>query len=208
MKILIIEDEKLSSDDLVETIRELNEVSINAPVIFCTAYDEYAIRAFKANGIDYILKPFNTQTIARAFEKYERLREKFITGSPLGLLSTLLQVNPSIAGRSILVYHQDKIIPVKLEDIALFYIENEITRLITFKREAFLINRTLEELEQITSPGFYRINRQYLVNRTAVKNASQYFGRKLSLSLTIPFSDPVTVSKVKVADFLNWLSNH
>jgi DNA-binding LytR/AlgR family response regulator len=99
-------------------------------------------------------------------------------------------------------------VPVKLQDIALFFIEHEITYIITFGQKNFTINKTLEELELITGNSFYRANRQYLVNRKAVKEVSQYFARKLSITLSVPFSETITISKVKVPDFLNWLSEN
>ena len=253
MRIVIIEDEKLTADDLSETISkvvpdaqiiaslystrsaiswfQVNEqpdlifsdiqlgdglcfeifktVPINAPVIFCTAYDEYALKAFDANGIDYILKPFDETTIKAAFKKYNRLRNKFT-----GNITSLDQIIQLFANKkkqskgSVLVYKQDKILPVRLDDIALFYIENEITHLITFDNKSYTIKKTLENIEEISSDFFYRVNRQFLINRKAIKEASQYFARKLSLSLTIPFKGTITVSKNKVPGFLNWLSEH
>jgi DNA-binding LytR/AlgR family response regulator len=107
---------------------------------------------------------------------------------------------------SVLVYHKDKIVPVRLEDIALFYIENEITYLLTFAQKSYTIRKTIEEIEKISSDDFFRVNRQFIVNRKAIKEAAQYFARKLSLTLTIPFKETITVSKLKVPEFLDWLS--
>ena len=107
---------------------------------------------------------------------------------------------------SVLVYKQDKILPVRFEDIALFFVENEITHLVTFDRKKYTINKTMEKIEEIAPDDFYRVNRQFLIHRRAIKEASQYFARKLSLSLTIPFEGTITVSKNKVPGFLAWLS--
>jgi two-component system, LytTR family, response regulator LytT len=253
MKIVIIEDEKLTADDLSDTILKIvpdahiiafldsvssaitwfqkNEqpdlifsdiqlgdglcfeifktVSVNTPVIFCTAYDEYAIKAFTANGIDYILKPFDATTIEEAFQKYNMLKNKF-TGSAASLdqIIRLFENKKKPSKGSVLVYKQDKILPVRLDDIALFYIENEITHLITFDNKQYTINQTIEKIEEISSDYFYRVNRQFLINRKAIREASQYFARKLSLTLTVPYKDTITVSKNKVPGFLNWLSEH
>jgi DNA-binding LytR/AlgR family response regulator len=251
MKIVIIEDEQLTADDLAETIlklapdvqivAQLNSVKeaiawfkknehpdlifsdiqlgdglcfeifakqpITTPVIFCTAYDEYALNAFKTNGIDYILKPFDEQVIASALAKYKELERRF-SGNTLQIDSILqlFEERKNQKKGSVLVYHKDKILPVKLGSIALFYIENEITYLTTFDQINYSINKTLEELEKISGNDFYRANRQYLINRKAIKEVSQYFARKLSLTLTIPFKETITVNKIKVSDFLNWLS--
>lgn len=105
-----------------------------------------------------------------------------------------------------LVYHKDNIIPVKMDDIALFYIESEVTHLVTFHQKGYTINKSLEELEKITEDDFYRANRQFLINRKAIANASQYFARKLSVNLNLPFHEKILVSKEKSSDFLNWLS--
>ena len=180
---------------------------VTTPVIFCTAFDEYALTAFKAHGIDYILKPFDEQTISSALTRYEELERKFLgNNNQIEKILQLFENRKNQKQGSVLVYHKDKILPVKIEDIALFYIENEITYLITFGQKNFTISKSLEELEEITGNVFYRANRQYLVNRKAVKEASQYFARKLSITLSIPFNETITVSKVKVPDFLNWLA--
>ena len=251
MKIVIIEDEQLTADDLAETILKVSpEVLIIArlssvkdavawfrkneqpdlifsdiqlgdglcfeifrkhpittPVIFCTAFDEYALTAFKAHGIDYILKPFDEQTIAGALTRYKELERKFLGNNKQ--IETILQLFENRKNQkqgSVLVYHKDKILPIKLQDIALFYLEHEITYIITFGQKTFTISKSLEELEEIAGNSFYRANRQYLVNRKAIKEASQYFARKLSIALSIPFIETITISKVKVPDFLNWLS--
>ena len=251
MKIVIIEDEQLTADDLSETILKVSpEVLIIArlssvkdavawfrkneqpdlifsdiqlgdglcfeifrkhpittPVIFCTAFDEYALTAFKAHGIDYILKPFDEQTIAGALTRYKELERKFLGNNKQ--IETILQLFENRKNQkqgSVLVYHKDKILPIKLQDIALFYLEHEITYIITFRQKTFTISKSLEELEEIAGNSFYRANRQYLINRKAIKEASQYFARKLSIALSIPFIETITISKVKVPDFLNWLS--
>ena len=180
---------------------------VTTPVIFCTAFDEYALTAFKAHGIDYILKPFDEQTIAGALTRYKELERKFLGNNKQ--IETILQLFENRKNQkqgSVLVYHKDKILPIKLQDIALFYLEHEITYIITFGQKTFTISKSLEELEEIAGNSFYRANRQYLVNRKAIKEASQYFARKLSIALSIPFIETITVSKVKVPDFLNWLS--
>jgi len=252
MDIVIIEDEKLTADDLRDTIVSVRpEAHIVAtigsvkeaiawfqahpspdlvfsdiqlgdgisfeifktiprhmPVIFCTAYDEYALSAFKANGIDYVLKPFTKTTIAAALVKYEELKESF-SSKPLSYkeLLPLFENRPGAGQGSVLVYQKDKILPVRMSDIALFYIEHEVTHLITNDLKTYTVSKTLEELEKLTGTGFYRANRQYLVNRVAVKDAAQYFSRKLSLSLHVPFNETITISKEKTSDFLTWLAN-
>ncbi|HBF88484.1 MAG TPA: DNA-binding response regulator [Bacteroidales bacterium] len=254
MKIIIIEDEKLTSQDLAETLQKVepnseivavlssvkeanaffekntleidlifsdiqlgdglsfeifNKFNITTPIIFCTAYDEYALNAFKTNGIDYILKPFSQKTIASTISKYKELKANFSKNSVnIDKIFEVFENQKKQTLSSVLVYVKDKILPVNIENIAVFYIENEITRLLTFDQKTYSINKTMEELENSCSLNFYRANRQFLVNRKAVKEASQYFARKLSVTLTIPFKESIVVSKTKVTDFLNWLANN
>jgi two-component system response regulator LytT len=251
MKIVIIEDEQLTADDLAETILKVSpgvqilarlssvkdsvawfrrneppdlifsdiqlgdglcfeifkKHPVTTPVIFCTAFDEYALTAFKAHGIDYILKPFDEQTIANSLTRYNELKRKFLgNNQQLENILQLFEKRKNQKQGSVLIYHKDKILPVKLEDIAIFYIEHEITYINTFGLKIFTISKSLEELEEVTGNTFYRANRQYLINRKAIKEVSQYFARKLSLTLSVPFSGTITISKVKVPDFLIWLS--
>ncbi|HVN59124.1 MAG TPA: LytTR family DNA-binding domain-containing protein [Bacteroidales bacterium] len=253
MKIVIIEDEKRTAEDLAETILKLSpevqivarlssvkdsvawfkrneqpdlifsdiqlgdglcfeifkKQSITTPVIFCTAFDEYALTAFKSHGIDYILKPFDEATVASALNRYKELEDNFMGNNQrTEKIFKLFENRQNQRTGSVLVYHKDKILPVRIEDIALLYIEHEITYLITFAQKTFTINKSLEELEEITPDSFYRASRQFLVNRKAIKEVSQYFARKLSVTLVFPFDATITISKVKVSDFLKWLSEN
>jgi two-component system response regulator LytT len=179
-----------------------------APVIFCTAYNEYALDAFRVNGIDYILKPFTVDTLERSLHKYNQLKKIFAPDQNLSysaMIKMLTERNSDRAA-SVLVYHQDKIIPVKLEDTALFYLENEVTHLLTFSGKMYYPNKKLDELEQLTGNLFFRANRQFLVSRKAISDVSSFFSRKLSVNLTIPFKEKIMVSKVKSPVFLEWLS--
>ncbi|WPV00633.1 LytTR family DNA-binding domain-containing protein [Mucilaginibacter sp. cycad4] len=183
-------------------------IAIDVPVIFCTAYDEYALDAFKANGIDYILKPFTTQTLQQALERYAQLKKVFLTKQPpqYDMLLELLAKKETPRPSSVLVYHQDKIIPIKLDDIALIYLSNEVTHLLTFSGKKFYPNKNLDELERTCGSYFFRANRQFLVSRKAIIDVSSFFSRKLSLNLNITFSEKVVVSKGKASQFLAWLA--
>lgn len=184
-------------------------VVIPTPVIFCTAYDEYALKAFKANGMDYVLKPFTTKTIAEALRKYNKLQNHFSGNSEsYSSIAEQIREDSTASGAAILVYFKDKIIPVKLKDIALFYIENEVSYLVTFDQRKYSAGKSLEELERIAGNDFYRANRKLLISRKAIKDASPLAHRKLAVNLSIPFDYkmPITVSKIKVPQFLQWLS--
>lgn len=185
-------------------------VPIETPVIFCTAYDEYALEAFRNNGIDYILKPFSRITINNAIEKYKKLRSQ-LSGNRIDFEAVLATIregyNNYQKSSSILINWKDKIIPVKINDIALFNIEYKTTQLVTFDNQKYFINQTLDELSEVCGPGFYRANRQYLINKASVTEALQYFARKLVLKLKIDGKYEIIISKNKVPDFLRWLES-
>jgi len=182
------------------------KVKITIPVIFCTAYDEYAMNAFKANGIDYILKPYSEQDIDNSLNKYKNISQSFKHEEKefKNLIDSL--INRSVPKtNSVLVHFKDKILPIRLADVAIFFIDNEIVYLINFDKNKYSISKTLDEVSQLCGDQFFRINRQYLINRKAIIDASQYFGRKLSLNLKVQVDEKITVSKGKVPQFLAWL---
>jgi len=181
---------------------------MSVPVIFCTAYDEYALDAFKANGIDYILKPFTIGMLDAALQKYKDLKRVFSANQTpqYDALLQMLGVKEKHKASSILVHSKDKIIPVKIEDIAMFYVKNEITHLITFSGTCYYPNKNLDELERSSGSYFFRANRQFLICRKAIIDVSSFFSRKLSVNLNIPFDEKVIVSKGKASQFLEWLA--
>jgi DNA-binding LytR/AlgR family response regulator len=184
-------------------------VRAEAPIVFCTAYDEYALDAIKSNGIEYILKPFTAGSIVKAIDKYHQLKRHFIPAE-----IDYEKIIRAITGRdtagkqvsSILVYHRDRILPVGLDDVALFYINNELTHLHCFNGKSYVVNQALDELEELSKEFFFRINRQYLVNRRAVVDANHYEHRKYVVNLSIHFKEALVVSKNRTAGFLQWLA--
>lgn len=184
-------------------------VRIETPIIFCTAYNEYMLDAFRSNGIDYLLKPVTVQAVSEALNKYYTLKRNFTANLnlPPDFYKNLLD---KIAQRpvSLLVNQKDKIIPLSVQDIALFYIEYEGTFLQTFEGKSFTIAKSLEELERLIGMSFFRVNRQYLINRLAVKHASYTISRKLIVNLSIPYREAITVSKEKSPLFLSWLTGN
>lgn len=183
-------------------------VSVASPIIFCTAYNEYTLNAFKTNGIDYILKPFTDETLRLALSKYRNLRQ-MLSGDLNQQFNTLMQAfsnkSPEEA-QTLLIYHKEKILPVKINEVALFHIETEVCHMLTFSGTTYYPNKTLDELEKLVGQGFFRINRQYLVNRKAIVHASNYFSRKLLIQLSISFASEITVSRERTPLFLKWLS--
>lgn len=186
------------------------QVKIASPVVFCTAYDDYAIEAFKANGIDYILKPFSKQSILQAFEKVNQLQSFFQNpkNDLLSIEALLNRIEPRPDKKSFLVFKNNKYVTIATENIAFFYIRNELPTITTFDGLEYPISQSLDEVHKLL-PGtfFFRLNRQYLINFNAIKEVEHYFARKLLIKLTIPSPDQLLIGKDKATTFLDWLEN-
>lgn len=253
MKIVIIEDEKVTAKDLKRTLLAVEpDVEIAAllhsveeaieyfkehedtdlifsdiqlgdglsfeifkkmehqvPIIFCTAYNDYFSEAFEATGIDYILKPFNKAAIEKALAKYAALEKRFTRNNEnfkeqLSLLETRITPKKS----AVIIRQRDKIIPLESSAIALFFSENGYTYAYTFSQEKFVVNENLEVLENYFTPTFFRANRQYLVNRKAIIDATHFFNRKIMVNLNVPFKEQILVGKLKNTSFVEWLSQY
>ncbi len=198
---LIYSDIQISDGLSFEIFKELK---VYPPVIFCTAYNEYALEAFRSNGIDYILKPFDEESISSSLNKFKTLRGNYNEDETSKLLKLLEQLAEP-RKHSLLISFRDKIFPVKVESIAYFYVANETTMLYT-DGNLYPVQYSLEVLENMLDPKlFFRVNRQYLVNRSFIMEAEQYFARKLAVKLSVSVKENITVSKAKSAQFLLWL---
>jgi two-component system response regulator LytT len=253
MKIVIIEDEKLTAKDLARTITDIEpdaeivailhsvedaldyfkqahtvdlifsdielgdglsfdifaKIDNQTPIIFCTAYQQYSLAAFQTLGIDYILKPFSKTSIEKTLTKYRLLKDNFKQpNTDLHSLFNSLKGNLYGASPSVIVHQGDKIIPIKGSEIALFFIENDCTFAYTFDQKKHLVNQKMELLENTFQQTFFRANRQFLINRKAVKDASQYFNRKMVANLTLPFQEQIMIGKLKTTEFIKWLAEY
>jgi DNA-binding LytR/AlgR family response regulator len=250
MKVVIIEDEKLTTRELVRTIFQIDpSIEITAtlmsvreamdwfavnpmpdlifsdiqlgdglsfevlggqfvPVIFCTAYDEYALKAFNANGIDYILKPFTTESVAAALQKFQNLTRHNTEdlSAQYETIRRLLSEGKHSKPSSLLIHYRDTIRPIKIEDIALFEYANGVVHIMTFDKIKYYPGKSLDELEELVGDDFFRVNRRFLVNRKTIVDASSTFSRKMSLSVTVPVTESITISKEKAPNFLKWLT--
>lgn len=185
-------------------------VKISCPVVFCTAFDDYTLDAFKANGVDYVLKPFSKDDIVAAFKKVDELKNFFQQNSndipQLGDLLT--KINTPAGKKNFLVFRQNKYVNIATDSIAFFYIKHEATVIKSFDQQEYMINQSLDQIHAMLSPEqFFRLNRQYLVNFHAIKDVEHYFARKLLVNLVVPTPDKLLVNKEKVQIFLSWLEN-
>lgn len=186
----------------------LKVVKIHCPIIFCTAYGEYTLDAIKANGIDYLLKPFSKEELQTAFEKVESFRNFFQQNKEPDLECLLKKIGIDDGKKSFLVFKNNKYTTVQTEQIAFFYIRNETPTIMTFQTQEYSLSQSLDQVQSLISPKqFYRLNRQYLINFNAIKEVEHYFARKLFVRLTIATPDKLLIGKEKTTAFLNWLEN-
>ncbi|HPS11617.1 MAG TPA: LytTR family DNA-binding domain-containing protein, partial [Paludibacteraceae bacterium] len=182
------------------------KVQITSPVIFTTAYDEYALKAFEVNSIDYLLKPINVRNFERAITKYRNLVQDKNTNTDAisNLLATFNKEKDAYKSH-FLIPHKDKLIPLPVERIACFYIENKMAKIITTDNETFYMDSPLEDLYlQLDPSEFFRANRQYIVSHKAIKDISIWFGSKLSINLIVSVPEKIIVSKARVSEFKTW----
>ena len=186
------------------------KVQITKAVIFVTAYHDYAIEAFKNNGIDYILKPFNEQEIQRALHKYSHLvRPVEVNKEGAKLASLLEEFNTRVRSykRSFLVSYRDKLIPLETSKIVWFYTAHELVYAHVSDGRQYTLDDTLEQLESQVDPQiFFRANRQYIINRTAITEIEYYFQGRLLVKLDPSPSEKVLISKARAPQFKNWLN--
>jgi two-component system response regulator LytT len=187
------------------------QTEILKPVIFVTAYNDYAIQAFKNNGIDYILKPFDEAEIEQALNKFKRWTEqspKTEDAQPFAQLLQQMKVLAKPYKKSFLVHFRDKLIPVETAKIARFYTAHEIVYTYTQDGNQYTIEFTMEQLEQQLEPGmFFRANRQFLVNRNAITEVDFYFNGRLSLKMKPEPPEKILISKARVPEFKKWMDS-
>jgi two-component system LytT family response regulator len=185
------------------------QCKIDVPVIFTTAYDQYAIKAFEVNSIDYLLKPVRKERLQQALGKFQRLTNR----NQLALREQQLQLitreitKATSYKRHFLIPHKDRLIPVQAEEFAFFEIKGGVVRGITFDKKHWLLEESLDELTDELSPeAFYRANRQFLVSRKAIKEIEHYFNGRYCLHLLPNPEQPVLVSKAKAGVFREWMA--
>lgn len=182
------------------------KTEVRCPIVFTTAYDEYALKAFEVNSIDYLLKPINKDDLQRALNKYKNFKgdnkdldyKKFVN-------RFLSEGNVNNYKEYFLVPERDKLIPLAAKDIAYIYIDLRLIKAVTFSGKVHYLNQNLDEImNQLNPKKFFRANRQYIVAHESIKDVSMWFGNKISLNLVIPTEEKIIVSKARVSEFKNW----
>ena len=186
-----------------------NHVQVNCPVIFTTAHENYALQAFKVNSIDYLLKPINTGKLRNALDKFYKIKDFYTqSDSNKDLLEMIRSFqSPTAYKTRFLVNKGDTLVPIQTREIAYFYAEDKVVFLVTLENKKYLINYTLEELEQKIDPKqFFRVNRQFLLSLSCIGKIHNYFNYKLKLDLLPNPEIEVIVSKARTSDFKNWMN--
>lgn len=180
------------------------QVEIDFPVIFTTAFDEYAIEAFKVNSIDYLLKPIKEQDLRFSLDKYKKLSRANVSNT---LIRSIMESIPGYGAVStFLIHYKNKLIPVADKDFAFFYIDNGLVHGCTHANQVYPVEHTIEELEvKLNAKQFFKANRQFIVNRSAVKEIEFYFNGRLLLKLSPPAKDTVLISKARAPVFKEWM---
>lgn len=181
-----------------------NQIELNCPVIFTTAYDEFAIKAFKFNSIDYLLKPVQKDELEFAIKKFEGLESSSSEKNP-ALKKLLSLIDKKEFRTRFLVPYKDGFKQVNVDSIAYFFSEFGTTYAISFDGEKNLIDHTLESLEeQLDQKIFFRANRQYLVSINSINQVHNHFNSKLKVELK-QLKDGIIISRLKATSFKEWL---
>ncbi len=188
------------------SLEVLDQVEVHAPIIFTTAYDEYALEAFKANSIDYLLKPIKTEDLQRAVAKLNRFRESFPPPPDLSSLNQMIRGEISPYQQRFLIRLPQQIKAIDVRDVAYFYIESRLTFMQLKSGPSYPIDFSLDQLESRLHPGrFFRLNRQFTICFEAVKQMIPYPKSRIKLVLEPLAHTEVIVSSERSAAFKDWL---
>ncbi|MBC8046965.1 MAG: response regulator transcription factor [Fimbriimonadaceae bacterium] len=189
-----------------------NLIEVKSPVIFTTSYDEYALKAFKVNSVDYLLKPIQKEDMEAALTKFRSLKKVYNKEEEGGLnMSSLVKelqskLQSKDYRKRFLVKHIQKLISIEVDDIAYFYSDDRLNFFKTHDNKKFIVDYTMDEIEKMISPDeYFRINRAFLVSPKSIDQISDYFGNRLILRLNPPVDKDALVSREKVTEFKNWM---
>jgi DNA-binding LytR/AlgR family response regulator len=203
---LIFMDIHLADGSAFEIFRHVN---ITCPVIFTTAYDEYALRAFKVNSVDYLLKPIDAEAVQKALRKLKGFRTAGNSHSEIRDLIDTLKKDSGFKSHFLIPAKGDKLIPVQATEIAYIFIDTGIVKATTFEEKSFRFEYTLDELEDLLDPkGFFRANRQFIISRKAIKDIDIWFNSRLSVNLKVQVPEKILISKARIPEFKSWFGGH
>jgi two-component system response regulator LytT len=209
---LILMDIELADGQSFEIF---NLLEVKSPVVFTTSYDEYALKAFKVNSIDYLLKPVQKDELHNALEKYRKMKESYSSktadegrDTTLDTLVKELQkkLQPKEYRKRFLVKHAQKLVSVEIGEIAYFFSDGRLNFFKTTDNRKFVVDYTMDELEDMLDPQeFFRISRSFYVSVGSIDKIDDYFGNRLILQLKPSVDKEALVSREKVTDFKKWM---
>jgi two-component system response regulator LytT len=201
---LILMDIELADGQSFEIF---NLTEVKSPVIFTTSYDEYALKAFKVNSVDYLLKPVQAEELQAALNKFTKLKTGKQDISIESLVKELQQkLQTKEYRKRFLVKHAQKLVSIDVEDIAYFYSDGRLNFFKTTDNRKFVVDYTMDELEEMLNPeNYFRISRSFYVSIDSVDKIDDYFGNRLILGLRPVLDKEALVSREKVSEFKKWL---
>lgn len=207
---LILMDIELADGQSFEIF---DKVDVKSTVIFTTSYDEYALKAFKVNSIDYLLKPIQKEDLHAALEKLKNVRSLYSNNNSTPALNVDSLVNelrqklqPKEYRKRFLVKHAQKLVSVDVEEIAYFYSDGRLNFFKTNDNRKFVVDYTMDDLEAMLDPDqFFRISRAFYVSVNCIDQIHDYFGNRLLLNLKPAVDKEAIVSREKVTDFKKWM---
>ena len=190
-----------------------DKVDVKSTVIFTTSYDEFALKAFKVNSVDYLLKPVQKEDLHVAIEKYKKLKTlyKDANESPVFNIENLVkELQQKMQGKEyrkrFLVKQAQKLVSIETDQIAYFYSDGRLNFFKTFDNKKFVVDYTMDELEEMLDPEkYFRISRSFYVSINSVDQIHDYFGNRLMLYLKPQVDKEALVSRERVSDFKRWL---
>ena len=207
---LILMDIELADGQSFEIF---DKTEVKSTVIFTTSYDEYALKAFKVNSIDYLLKPVQKEDLQVAIDKFRNLKSMFGTASNTNAMSvdSLVKelqekLQPREFRKRFLVKHAQKLVSVEVNDIAYFYSDGRLNFFKTTDNKKFVVDYTMDELEEMLDPDrYFRISRSFYVSVNSIDQIHDYFGNRLLLNLKPAVDKESIVSREKVTEFKKWM---
>jgi two-component system, LytTR family, response regulator LytT len=208
---LILMDIELADGQSFEIF---NLTEIKSPVIFTTSYDEYALKAFKVNSIDYLLKPVQKEELEAALNKYRQMKKAYTpqntAADGLNLDSILKELQhklqPKEYRKRFLVKHAQKLVSIEIDDIGYFFSDGRLNFFKTTDNKKFVVDYTMDELEEMLDPEkYFRISRSFYVSAGSIDKIDDYFGNRLILQLKPAVDKEALVSREKVTDFKKWM---
>jgi len=203
---LIFSDIQLGDGIVFDAFKKM---TLGCPIIFCTAYDEYLLQAFKVNSIDYLLKPIDEIEVKKSFEKLSSLQKSLSTIEQHSFLNkAILEMleRKTKYKTNFLIPHRDKLIPVEASQIVYFKVDDIYSEICLLDGKTYRHTFTLDYLDTVLNPlQFHRVNRQYLVSFDAISEIEHHDDRKLLIHIKVPCREKIIVSKAKASEFLTWM---